>query len=239
MLRRLLHGMREVFYPSICFCCGTLVESDEVGFCPVCIDQITRDDHTTCPRCSSSIGKHALSEEGCPRCRDDRFHFEGCTRLGPYEGRLREIILQMKGRDHHALASHVARLWAGHAVRLLGMLKVDAIAAIPLHWRRRLSRGGNQTAPLASAIAASLKVPDRSTWLKRGRATPHQVEQSATMRRTSLKGAFKAVKRARFNGIRILLVDDVLTTGSTASEAARALKQAGAAEVHVAVLAHR
>jgi len=239
MLQRWLHGLREVFYPSTCFCCGTLVESDVVGFCPVCIDQITRDDHMTCPRCSSSIGKHALAEDGCPRCRGERFQFEGCIRLGPYEGRLREIILQMKSRDHHALASHLARLWAEHVVRLLGALKVDAVVAIPLHWRRRLSRGGNQTAPLASALAASLNVPDRSGWLKRSRSTPHQVEQSATARRTSLKGAFKAVKRARFTGTRILLVDDVLTTGSTASEAARALKQAGAVKVHVAVLAHR
>ena len=109
---------------------------------------------------------------------------------------------------------------------------------VPLHWWRRWSRGFNQSELLAQAVARRLEIPCRPRWLRRIRHTPYQVGQTAAGRRDNVKNAFAARSRPELKGQAVLLIDDVLTTGSTASEAAKALKKAGAAKVWVAVLAH-
>jgi predicted amidophosphoribosyltransferase len=91
---------------------------------------------------------------------------------------------------------------------------------------------------MAEAIAARLRLPCRPRWLRRLQHTPFQTRQSPTARRANVHGVFHAPPREGLRGKCVLLVDDVLTTGSTASEAARALRSAGASRVVVAVLAH-
>jgi predicted amidophosphoribosyltransferase len=103
---------------------------------------------------------------------------------------------------------------------------------------RRLRRGYNQSEILARPLAGRLRLPCRPGWLRRGRRTPQQTLQPPAGRRENVRGAFRARAGAGLRGRTVLLVDDVLTTGSTAHEAARALRQAGAARVVVAVLAH-
>jgi ComF family protein len=109
------------------------------------------------------------------------------------------------------------------------------VVPVPLHWRRRLSRRYNQSDALAQRIARRLGVPCASGHLRRVQATPFQTRQTPAQRRENLRKVFRAY--GRLDGKRVLLVDDVLTTGSTASEAAKVLKKQGAARVIVAVLA--
>jgi ComF family protein len=115
--------------------------------------------------------------------------------------------------------------------------RFDVVVPVPLHWLRRLERGYNQAAMLARPLAKQLRVPFSTRRLRRIRYTSHQTGQSATSRQENLRGAFASWPAHRIRGLRILLVDDVMTTGSTCSEAARALKKAGAARVVAAVLA--
>jgi ComF family protein len=159
-------------------------------------------------------------------------------RLGPYEGLLREVILRLKHSAGEGLAESVGRLWAIHSQSRFRELRPDFIVPVPLHWWRRWQRGYNQSETLARAVAAALRIPFRKSWLRRIRNTPRQVDQTATDRRTNVRGAFRSRLRPEARGKTILLVDDVLTTGTTASEAARALRAAGAARIVVAVLAH-
>jgi ComF family protein len=183
-----------------------------------------------CRRCASSVGPGAA----CNRCAAERYHYERVTRLGIYDGTLRDAVLAMKFEAGEPLARTLGRLLARHIET-----KPDAVVPVPLHWRRRWSRGYNQAQALAESLAKGLACPCNSKVLKRVRATPQQFSQSATARRENVKGAFAVRRAAAIQGRRILLVDDVLTTGATASEAARALLQAGAKTVDVAVLAHR
>jgi ComF family protein len=166
-----------------------------------------------------------------------RFFFDGVLRLGPYEGLLREVIPRLKHWAGEGLAEALGALWAAHSEAALRELAAGLVIPVPLHWVRRLARGYNQSEALARELAARLHLPCRPGWLRRIRATPKQTEQTPSRRRTNVRGAFRVSVRAAFTGQTVLLVDDVLTTGSTASEAARALRRAGARRVVVAVLA--
>jgi ComF family protein len=116
-------------------------------------------------------------------------------------------------------------------------LQVEVVVPVPLYWLRRLTRGYNQSAAVAGGVARVLGLPCRPRWLRRVRNTPKQVGQSLAARQENVRGAFRARRRAPLAGRSVLLVDDVMTTGATLGEAARALRAAGAARVAVAALA--
>lgn len=110
---------------------------------------------------------------------------------------------------------------------------------MPLHWWRRWERGYNQSAAIARGIAVRLGVRCQPNALVRVRPTPQQRTRSASERRENVKGAFRLSRFARVRNERVLLVDDVLTTGATADAATGVLLAGGAAQVTVAVIAHR
>jgi len=239
VLPDLARGLRDLVYPNVCVRCQSLLGDSVNDFCPTCTHSITHDPHRTCPRCASTVAEFADVAAGCPRCRDDRFHFDSVIRLGEYDGLLRDCILSMKHRAGETLAECVGLLWTRHQEAGFRELGADVVIPVPLHWWRRLRRGYNQSECLAAAVAVQLKVPHLPSALKRIRPTKSQVVLTAAGRRINMKGAFRAASRAKIAGRKVLLVDDVLTTGSTASEAARALKEGGATAVFVAILAHR
>jgi ComF family protein len=171
-------------------------------------------------------------------CRNLGFHFDRAVRLGPYEGLRRELILRMKQPSGECLAEWVGDAWASTAEEKLRALAADFVVPVPMHWRRRWSRGYNQSEVLARSLASRLRLPCRPGWLRRVRHTPFQTEQSPTARRENVKGVFLTHPRNELRNRTVMLVDDVLTTGATASEAARGLRAAGAGAVVIAVLAH-
>jgi ComF family protein len=128
-------------------------------------------------------------------------------------------------------------LWIGRDKQRFQALAADVVVSVPLHWWRRWRRGYNQSAALARGIARHLQIPCFPSWLRRLRNTPDQTLQTPAGRRENVRGAFGARSRAHLKGRTVLLVDDVMTTGATANEAARALRAAGAARVVVAALA--
>jgi ComF family protein len=238
-LRTIASGLTQLLYPSTCWACGLLTHDKLPLFCDACEKALTVDPHPTCPRCSSTVGPHSVLIDGCPECRGESFGFDEVIRLGPYQGMLREVVLRMKHANGEDLAEAVASLWAGRMGRRLIAFAPDVVIPIPLHWTRRWQRGFNQSAILADALAKALKVPCQPTWLERRRATPHQTAQpSGASRRDNVKKAFHAGKAPALHGKKVLLIDDVLTTGATASEAARALRPCKPAKIMVAVLAH-
>ena len=234
--RTFAQGLLQLLYPASCWVCGQLLPPPQASFCAACRLALTGDTSPTCPRCASTVGPFANVEQGCLKCRDASFAFDGAVRLGPYEGLLREVVLRMKHARGEGLAEAVGALWAEHDGPRLGQAGAGVVIPVPLHWRRRWARGYNQSEVLARALAGRLRLPCRPTWLRRARATPKQTEQSPAARRENVRRAFRAGPAVK--GKVVLLVDDVLTTGSTAHEAARALRQAGAGRVVVAVLAH-
>jgi ComF family protein len=232
----LAQGLLHLVYPATCWACGRGLEPEQSSFCLACRMALTGDTSSTCPRCASTVGPFVNVAQGCLKCKDEGFAFEGALRLGPYKGLLREVVLRMKNASGEGLAEAVGHLWADHAEPRLRDMGMDVIVPVPLHWLRRWRRGYNQSDVLARALAGRLGLLCRPGWLRRIRPTPKQTAQSSAGRRENVRGAFRG--RPVLRGRSVLLVDDVLTTGSTVHEAARALRQAGAKRVVVAVLAH-
>jgi ComF family protein len=230
-------GLLHLVYPNLCGVCGQALPPDHAPFCAPCRRNLLDDPHPTCPYCAATVGPYVALEGGCTSCRESRFPFDRALRLGLYEGLLKEVILRLKHASGEGLAELLGRLWAEHAEARLRELGADLVVPVPLHWWRRWQRGYNQSEALARALAARLHLPCQPGWLRRIRHTPPQTAQSVTARRENVHNAFRARPRAALQRKTVLLVDDVLTTGSTASEAARALRAAGAARVVVAVLA--
>jgi ComF family protein len=237
--REVARGLRQLIYPAVCASCGNPLPDDQGCFCLSCRQALTWEPSRTCPWCASPVGEFAQLDGGCVRCRKEDFRFDSAFRLGPYDGALRDAILRIKfGRDE-TLGEALGRLWAEHCEQRFKAINADVVIPIPLHWRRRWRRGFNQAALVAEPVADRLGLPCRSKWLRRPRHTEPQSQQSPTARRENLRGAFRISSHADLRGKTILLIDDVLTTGTTASEAAATLKTGGASRVAVAVLAHR
>jgi ComF family protein len=148
-------------------------------------------------------------------------------------------VLAAKQAANEPMAVELGRIWAEHRFDRLPGPKPTLVVPVPLHWWRRWERGYNQSAAIARGIAEQLRLPLQSRALVRTRPTPPQTTRTPTERRENVRGAFRVGRFARVRGERVLLVDDVLTTGATADAAAASLVAGGAAQVTVAVIAHR
>ena len=238
----LLRGFAQYVFPNSCLICNrseTENSNFRHGLCSDCIREVSPSDDLACPRCAMTIGPHTDTTGGRSECRGESLGFQSVIRLAPYEGKLREAILRIKSSHGESLAEMLGQVfWERTSVKL-GSTGVQLVVPVPLHWRRRWSRGYNQASAIARPVATGLGVKFAPGLLKRIRHTPQQLQPSASARKANVRGAFRIKRGASLRDVPVLLVDDVLTTGSTASEAARTLREAGASKVVLAALARR
>jgi ComF family protein len=241
-LANLANGIVQLIFPNICLICDE-PEAGRCGFrhglCDNCYRAVSTDPHIVCSRCAATVGPHSDTSDGCMECRDKALRIESTFRLGPYDGRLRDAVLRIKSRNGEGLAEMLGRVYGDVLGERIRQQNVDVVVPVPLHWLRQWGRGHNQSAGIARELAKVLGLAFDGGLLRRVRHTPQQLQPSATARRENVRGAFRVRRRASLNGKRILLVDDVMTTGSTAAEASRTLRRAGATQVIVAILARR
>ena len=238
-VERLFASGIRLLLPPHCLCCGNRMAETHAPqlLCETCRNTIFVENWAFCPRCGSSSRITASGTPACKECRKRRFRFDGVVPLGVYDGLLRDCVLRMKRASETPLSRSVAELFCASRSDALRGLDVEGVVATPMHWLRRLRRGTNSPAIIAERIALTLKVPNISKSVFRRRKTRPQAGLTPTKRRDNVRNAF-CVKSSRYvKGKRLLLVDDILTTGATCHEIAKVLKKAGAAKVFVAVLA--
>lgn len=232
-------GLLNLALPPRCLRCDDeLPPQTEICLCLKCMRAAAPELGACCRRCGAIVPEGILPAEQCPACKDFSLKFDAVYPLGCYQGALRELVLKTKRLSEEALSLAVGRLLAERLGEKLANFHADAVLPIPMHWAKRLFRGVNSPELLAGCLARKLGVPVVRT-LVRCRYTGPQKDLLPRERFRNVRGAFRLRRsdRQRWRDARLLLVDDILTTGATCSEAARLLKQAGAAAVAVAVVA--
>ncbi|MCZ2076890.1 MAG: ComF family protein [Bryobacterales bacterium] len=194
---------------------------------------MTADYMCSCCR-APFVNESPLDEYGrCPLCRLGLTSFDAAYSYGFYEGTLRRLIHLFKYGGVQPLSQPLGERLMLAFPRDLG---IDILVPMPLHWKRRLARGFNQSELLARAVGKRFNVPVVPA-VRRIRSTPAQAGLTNSKRRANVAGAFRVDKASLVAGRRVLLVDDVLTTGATAAACAAALKKAGARSVTLLTLA--
>jgi ComF family protein len=166
-----------------------------------------------------------------------RLTYRGVWTLGRYDGALRDATLRLKQAGTQALAAAMAELLYRRWSSEIQQFRPDVIAPVPMHWLRRAQRGASNPELLARRLGKLLGAPVARQLVRRTRHTAPQADLSPPERRHNVRGAFALGAGHELNSARVLVVDDILTTGATCREIARILRDVGAAEVRVAVLA--
>lgn len=230
-------GVLDVLLPPHCLACDSRV-MEQGALCPDCFGGLHLIVEPFCRLCGVPFAHEGVGEGGlCPSCLAGPPAFARARAAFAYNEAARRLILPLKHGDRTELAAPLARHMARAGVALLD--EAEVIVPVPLHPRRLFLRRYNQAALLAARLgrlAGRAVVPDA---LRRVRRTPSLGELGAAARRAVLEGAIRVAPRARprIEGRRVLLVDDVLTSGATAGACAEALLAAGAVRVEVLAVA--
>ncbi|MBI5114697.1 MAG: ComF family protein [Rhodovulum sp.] len=226
----------DVALPPLCPSCREPL-GDGVGLCASCWSKLSLIEPPYCARLgipfSYDPGPGLLSMEAIAAPPA----YDRARAAARYDDVARALVLTFKFGDRLDLASMMGR-WMARAGREL-LADADALLPVPLHWRRLWARRFNQAAALAGAISDISGVPVLHGGIKRVRATPQQVGLSKAERADNVQGAFRVLpeEKALIAGKRLVLIDDVLTSGATVDTCARALLRVGAAHVDVLVFA--
>lgn len=237
-LERAAHSALDWFYPPHCYHCGeVLLGSRSRILCPRCYQDLTasRIEGTICRICGLLLHTEAEAEATCTNCQTHQPDFDMAHALFSYAGPAGSLIISFKFHGEFFLGPRVLKRAIETGWMPDGLGELDAIVPVPLHPRRERERGYNQALLLAKTLARHLDRPLHRRVIRRTRHTGQQTKLAAHRRWENVRGAFQADADVR--GARLLLVDDVMTTGATASECARVLKKSGAASVSVLTLA--
>jgi ComF family protein len=240
----------SVVFPAACSLCGDeLAEAALAGICASCWTRLRPWRGPACHSCGLPFASARTQDAAaalCSPCRSGEYQFDGARSFGLYVDPLRAVILQLKFQRRERLGKRLGELLAG----VWEETEEDrgggpaALVPVPLHVSRQRERGFNQAELLARGLSASLaktrggpppQVDARA--LRRIRATPPQTGLSVSARHENVRGVFSVVRPERIRDKRIVLIDDVMTTGATLSACAQALKSTGAQSVHALTLA--
>ena len=231
-----LRALVSLFYPPLCAVCSVPVDHSAY-LCAECSEKAPRIKPPFCATCSEPFPGAITETFSCANCAHRVLHFTAAVAVYRSRGVVRKIIHDFK--YGHQL--HLRYLVAGWLVQTLDDPRLhgrrfDMIVPVPLHPARKRERGFNQAELLAEALSAHAGLPLRNA-LERIRYTTTQTAFDRSERMENLHNAFRLRKKVDVRRLRVLLIDDVLTTGSTLSECARVLKAAGAISVHAATAA--
>lgn len=223
----------RLLYPPKCIVCGALVENDRFSVCDTCLEALTYNKRA-CRICGSPLDT-VYGELVCIGCRRRKRAFSRGYVPFVYKDAVREAVLRFKFKGKRGSCRTLAAFIL-MKMRELEAERPDLITYVPLHFIRLGTRGYNQAALLAEELGKMMNVPVRPT-LRKIKHTLPQSKKKGRERLYALRDAFALRKNAEVSGKRILLMDDVVTTGTTLHTCARVLRTAGAAEIQIAAVA--
>jgi ComF family protein len=251
-LQKLSRAFLNAVFPHTCFVCGAYYRFDPLKenqslcmveqltapyFCASCRQKISTIDSPLCVQCGLPFISRQGQDHLCGDCIENKRYFRMARASGVYDRTLLEAIHLFKYRKKTRLARPLGMLLQETFFRFWDRQMIDLIVPVPLHIKRLRKRGFNQALLLFAKWATTENIPYNLHVLKRPKRTIPQTNLSRKERKKNIRGAFEIPSPATIKGKRIVLVDDVYTTGFTVNECARILMKGGAAVVDVLTLA--
>jgi ComF family protein len=229
--------MLDLLYPRNCVRCGAPSPDPMRYLCWDCLSDTPKVEPPFCVLCGDPVAGDIQHDYTCFSCAREKPSFDQARSAVRYDGAVGDALRALKYANALWVVQDMAELiFACIQAEYPGFL-FDAVTAVPLHPPRRRERGFNQSALLGEVVARRLRVPFRGGLVRRVRPTVTQTGLTASQRTANVCGAFRIGLFARPAGLKILLVDDVMTTGATVNACAHALKKGGAGSVHVVTVA--
>ena len=227
----------DMLYPRSCIGCGVVSPEAFRHICWDCWSDASHVEPPFCNLCGDPVAGAIDHDFICYACSAEKPAFDGARSVARYDGVVGEALRQLKYGKALWLAPDMSVLLTHCLNAEYPTQKFDLIVPVPLHHVRRRARGFNQSAVLAYELGRRIKCPSRPGVLRRIRPTTTQTNLTAPQRLSNVRNAFISRRAKWLAGRRVLLVDDVMTTGATVNACAKALKKGGAASVHVITVA--
>lgn len=235
--RRQFRELSALVLPDHCQICEIQIPARlGGGICRDCLSSIVRIE-SSCPRCGAPVPEVVGPIQECYHCRRGEWPSRRVSCYGVYQGTLRKAVVLMKQPGSEPLAFSFGKLMGEWLRRQPTRTEFDLILPTPKHWLKRITRPHNSSELIAEQIGVSLKTPVDCHVLARIRSTAKQGTLLRHERVSNVKGAFQIARRFKVKGKRVLVIDDILTSGATAAEMTSVLFEAGAEYVEVACLA--
>ena len=235
-----LNCLIDILYRKYCLLCATVIHCDSKQglICLNCWEKIERNVPPVCSYCGAHLNDK-LTDNICNKCKQKRYYFDRAYAVCSYEGKIKELIHQFKYKGKDYLGAILGELMVESISQYAIPIEIfDWVIPVPLHTRKMREREFNQSSILAEYLSNKLNLPFLKKGLLRIKDTEAQAQLPRDKRIRNVINCFKANPQADFKGKNVLLVDDLLTTGATCSEAAIILKNAGCDKVFVLTLAN-
>ncbi|HEY2459067.1 MAG TPA: ComF family protein [Candidatus Acidoferrum sp.] len=234
-ISNLAGAVSSIALPAGCRLCDTLLlHSSRLPVCDACLSSFPPLTGQTCPVCGQAMTLAELQDDQfdfCRDCQEHRFAFQISRSFGIYRESLVRAVLLLKYERVEPLGVWFAKRLHELVLQEPAMRSADVIVPVPLHRHRYKERGFNQVDIFARPLSRLLKIPYRPVLLVRERPRPEQHLLHNEQRWDAVRGAFAIQKGLRVDNLRVLLLDDVMTTGATLDACSRALREAGAESV--------
>ncbi len=227
----------DLVYPRYCEACGGIADIEGRYLCWACLSNISVICTPYCATCGDPVEGAVYSRFVCSACNDNTPAFELARSAARYRGPVKELVHRLKYGSAIHLAATLCDIMVPCFDSNYASLSLDVIVCVPMYSRKERERTYNQAWVIADELSKRTGVPFWGGLLKKVKDTGTQTSYNASQRRKNIRGSFEVSQPDWCEGKRFLLVDDVMTTGSTVNEVAGLLKDNGAVSVHVLTLA--
>lgn len=232
LLREGLEGALDLIYPPVCQVCHAQEAHAPAGYvCAACAAQVRLITLPYCKRCGAPFAGEAANIDSCRNCHSVELHYAHARSAANHTGPLLQVIHQFKYAQARWFSPFLQRLLIENAFAALPPEMWDGVVPVPLHPLKERERGFNQSESLATALATALRVPLLTRLLRRVRYTETQAGLPRRERVKNVANAFRLCGRSSPSGKRLILVDDVMTTGATLNACAKVLRTGGATHI--------
>jgi ComF family protein len=237
-LKRILTGLTDIVFPPQCLTCEEILDhKNNTPLCPTCFSEIHFIQSPLCPCCGIPFAGAGVDNHLCGECILSKPLFSVARAVGRYEMKLLEAIHWFKYKKKIFIGEALGKIMADFAYPAFHIADYSLIIPVPLHPKKLRERGFNQSVILAKEISKRFHIPLDFFTLRRHTYTEAQINLGRKDREANVKGVFSVSDSEKIHGQRIILVDDVYTSGSTAKECTRVLTQSKADSVAILTLA--